>query len=384
MAGKSAQVLVLAVVGLISLGMVMLLSTSTFVTDRADVFYDVRRQVAWLALGLGFCVLMTSIDYHWWGKTAWWWFGGITLLLVLCFVPGVGLRINGSSRWIGGKSLGLPGIAVQPSEFAKLVVIFVLARWLTTYRADSNKFLKGFLLPLLIAGIPIGLIAAEMDIGSAALITATSVMVVFIAGARLYYVCGAAMLACSGIAAAIFYIPNRMERFIAFLDLEKYKTGLGLQQHRALLAMGEGGVTGRGIGEGREKMMYMPYAHTDFIFPMIGEELGLIGSLAVVATFVLIVVFGMLISMQAPDRFGKLLGFGVVCLICLQAALNIGVTTAVLPNKGLPLPFVSYGGSNLLFCLLGIGILLNIYRQGKEPADEPFPRILKQKLTPRV
>ena len=131
-------------------------------------------------------------------------------------------------------------------------------------------------------------------------------------------------------------------------------------------------------------MMHMPYAHTDFIFPMVGEELGLIGSLAVVFTFVLITVFGMLIATQAPDRFGKLLGFGVVGLICLQAALNIGVTTAVLPNKGLPLPFVSYGGSNLLFCLLGVGLLLNIYRQGQEPAEELYPRILKQKMTPRV
>lgn len=384
MAGKSAHILVLAVVSLIALGMVMLLSTSTFVTDRADVFYDIRRQVTWLGLGFGFCVLMAAVDYHWWGKTAWWWFGGACLLLVLCFVPVVGERINGSARWISGKSIGLSSLRLQPSEFAKLAVLFVIARWLTTYKADASTFLRGFLYPLLIAGVPIGLIAAEMDIGSAALITAMAVMVVFISGAKLRYVCGAGLMGLGGVAAAIWFIPNRMARFLAFLDLEKYKTGLGLQQHRALLAMGEGGVHGRGIGEGREKMMHMPYAHTDFIFPMIGEELGLIGSLAVVFTFVLIVVFGMLIAMQAPDRYGKLLGFGVVSLICLQAALNIGVTTAVLPNKGLPLPFVSYGGSNLLFCLLGIGILLNIYRQGKEPADEPFPRILKQKLTPRV
>ncbi len=384
MASKSAHILVLAVVGLVALGMVMLLSTSSFVTDRADVFYDVRRQVTWLALGIGFCVLMASVDYHWWGKTAWWWFGGACLLLVLCYVPGVGMCINGSCRWVGGKSIGLPGLSLQPSEFAKLAALFVLARWLTTHSEDAGTFLRGFLYPLLIAGVPIALIAFEFDIGSAALIAAMAVLVVFIAGAKIRYVGAAGLMGMGGIVAAIILIPNRMERFLAFLNLEAYKTGLGLQQFRAQLALGEGGIFGLGIGEGREKMMHMPYAHTDFIFPMVGEELGLIGSLAVVFTFVVIVVFGMLIAMQAPDRFGKLLGFGVVALICLQAALNIGVTTAVLPNKGLPLPFVSYGGSNLLFCLMGIGLLLNIYRQGNEPAEEPYPRILKQKLTPRV
>ena len=376
--------MVLAVLGLISLGIVMLLSTSMYVTDRADVFYDIRRQVTWLLIGGAACVLMASIDYHWWGKTAWWWFGGACLLLVLCFVPGIGLRLNGACRWIGGKSIGLPGLTIQPSEFAKLAVIFILARWLTTYKEQSHTFRRGFAYPLLIAGVPITLIAAEVDIGSAALIAAIAVMLVFIAGARWLYVGAAAGATIGGIALSIWLIPNRLGRFIAFLDLEAHKTGFGMQQFRALLAMGEGGPSGLGLGQGREKMMYMPYAHTDFIFPMVGEELGLIGSLAVVFTFVLLVVFGMLIASHAPDRFGKLLGFGVVGLICLQAALNIGVTTAVLPNKGLPLPFVSYGGSNLLFCLLGVGILLNIYRQGMEPADDPYPRILKQKLTPRV
>ena len=384
MSEKSAHVLVLAVVGLISLGMVMLLSTSSFVTDRADVFYDVRRQVAWLLIGGALCVWVASIDYHWFAKTAWWWFAGACVLLALCYVPGIGLRINGSSRWIGGKSFGLPGMTVQPSEFAKLAVLFVLARWLTVHKKHSATFLRGFFYPLLIAGVPIALIAGEMDIGTAALISTIAVAIVFIAGARIIYVAGAAGATLAAVGIAIWQIPNRLERFMAFLDLEKYKLELGQQQFRAQLAFGEGGLFGMGLGEGREKMMYMSYAHTDFIFPMVGEELGLVGSLMVVFTYVLIAVFGVLISVQAPDRFGKLLGFGVVGLICLQAALNIGVTTAVLPNKGLPLPFVSYGGSNLLFCLIGVGLLLNIYRQGQEPSEEAYPRILKQKLTPRV
>ncbi|MFT4547495.1 MAG: cell division protein FtsW [Pseudoalteromonas tetraodonis] len=384
MAEKSAHVLVLAVVGLISLGMVMLLSTSSFVTDRADVFYDVRRQVAWLLIGVSACVLMASVDYHWWGRTAWWWFAGACLLLGLCYVPGIGMRVNGSARWIGGKSFGLPGMTVQPSEFAKLAVLFLLARWLTVHKAESSTFLRGFLYPLLLAGIPIGLIAFEIDIGTAALISTMAVAVVFIAGARIKFIAAAALTTLGAVGLAIYHHPNRLERFIAFMDLEKHKLGLGQQQFRAQLAFGEGGLWGMGIGEGREKLMYMSYAHTDFIFPMVGEELGLVGSMAVVFTYVLIAVFGILIATQAPDRFGKLLGFGVVGMICLQAAINIGVTTAVLPNKGLPLPFVSYGGSNLLVCLIGVGLLLNIYRQGQEPSEEAYPRILKRKITPRV
>jgi cell division protein FtsW len=169
------------------------------------------------------------------------------------------------------------------------------------------------------------------------------------------------------------------------MDLEAHKTGLGLQQWRAKLALGEGGLSGLGLGEGREKLMYLPFAHTDFIFPMIGEELGARATLLVVFAFVTVLIFGVLIANSAPDLFGKLLGFGIVTLISIQAALNIAVTTAVLPNKGLPLPFVSYGGSNLLFSLAGIGILLNIYRQGSSiKSDETEKLFDRCRAVPRI
>jgi cell division protein FtsW len=151
---------------------------------------------------------------------------------------------------------------------------------------------------------------------------------------------------------------------LAFLNLEKFKEGAGLQQWQALIAFGSGGVEGLGLGNGRQKMAYLPYAHTDFIFPMIGEELGLRCTLLVVFCFIVIILCGVVIALRARDRFGLLLGFGIIMLIALQAAVNIGVTTALLPNKGLPLPFISYGGSNLAFCMLCVGIVINIYRQG--------------------
>src|SRR5437764_1594614 len=179
-------------------------------------------------------------------------------------------------------------------------------------------------------------------------------------------------------------ISERMGRLSAFLHPQNYKEDAGLQQMQALIAWGSGGMEGLGLGNGRQKMLYLPYAHTDFIFPMIGEELGLRVSLLVVFLFVVIIVCGMMIALHAKDRFGLLLGCGIVSLLGLQAAVNIGVTTSLLPNKGLPLPFVSYGGSNLAACLFGVGILLNIYRQAVlEPAKKKAAAI-HVRTTPRI
>jgi cell division protein FtsW len=179
-------------------------------------------------------------------------------------------------------------------------------------------------------------------------------------------------------------MSERMGRLAAFLDPQRFKEDAGLQQMQALIAWGSGGMEGLGLGNGRQKMLYLPYAHTDFIFPMIGEELGLRMSLLVVFLFVIIIVCGMMIALHAKDRFGLLLGGGIVSLLGLQAAVNIGVTTSLLPNKGLPLPFISYGGSNLVACLFGVGLLLNIYRQGVlEPANKK-QTAMQVRTTPRI
>jgi cell division protein FtsW len=179
-------------------------------------------------------------------------------------------------------------------------------------------------------------------------------------------------------------IPERLARLLAFLNLEGSKEGAGLQQMQALVAWGSGGMEGVGLGNGRQKMLYLPYAHTDFIFPMIGEELGLRFSLLVVFLFVVIIVCGMMIALHAKDRFGLLLGCGIVSLIGLQAAVNIGVTTALLPNKGLALPLVSYGGSNLVATLFGIGILLSIYRRGVIEPVKKKRKTMEVRTTPRI
>ena len=377
---KSAYILFLAVLGMLVIGIVMLFSTSAFARDsHGDVYYFVRRQSIWLGLGLVGCTLAALIDYHFWKRTWWVWFAIAFITLALCFVPHLGMRINGSRRWIGFHSL-----TFQPSEIAKIAVTFFLAFWFSRYEAESNRLWRGFVMPLAIIGLLLSLIITEVDLGTTALIGASALVVMFVAGTNLALL---GVLSLGGIGGLLFiatHLSERMGRLAAFMDPYRFKQNAGLQQMQALIAWGSGGMEGLGLGNGRQKMLYLPYAHTDFIFPIIGEELGLRFSLLVVFLFVVIIVCGTLIALHAKDRAGLLLGTGMVSLLALQAAVNIGVTTSLLPNKGLPLPFISYGGSNLAASLFGIGLLLNIYRQGVlEPVNKKRTT-LQMRTTPRI
>lgn len=356
---KSVYFLVLAVAALLVLGVVMLFSTSAFAQDaHGNPLFFIKRQAMWLGAGLVVCAIASLVDYHFWQKTWWIWFGLAAVLLLLCFVPPIGQRINGSARWI---KLGFTNF--QPSELAKLATITALAWWFARDDQASREFRKGFVYPLAGAGLLMMLIVPEVDLGATALIGATTYAIMFVAGTRLRYLTLLLILGCSVLALAIMYMPERTGRFLAFMYPERYPDD-AYQAQQGLIALGSGGVEGLGLGNGRQKMAYLPFAHTDFIFPMIGEELGLRATLGVVFTYIVIILCGGIISVHARDRFGLLLGFGFVTLIAIQAAVNIGVTTELLPNKGMPLPFISYGGSNLLLCLLGVGVLINIYRHG--------------------
>jgi cell division protein FtsW len=377
---KSIYFLVMAAAVLVVIGMIMLFSTSAFAQDsHGDPSYFVKRQSMWLGFGLCACVIGASLDYHFWQRTWLFWFVAAAILLACCFVPHIGLKINGARRWIG-----LGPLRFQPSDFAKLASVAFLGHWFSKYEEQSKQFWKGFVFPMLIVGILMGLIAREIDMGTTALIGGTMLVVMFVAGSGLRFIAPLAAIGIIGTVHVGRHLKGRSERILAFLDLEKYKEGAGLQQYHALLAFGSGGVEGLGLGNGREKMQYLPFAHTDFIFPMIGEELGLRCTLLVVFCYLVIVVCGTGISMKARDRFGMLLGFGIVVLLALQAALNIAVTTALAPNKGLPLPFISYGGSNLAFCMLGVGILINIYRQGLADKPDRVSTRLRARVTPRI
>jgi len=385
MGEKSLQIFVFSIVALLVLGVVMLLSTSVFITDRVDIYHDVHRQIIWLGLGIFICAVTSSIDYHFWNRSQWVWFFISLFILILCFVHPFAQPANGSSRWIGLSHFGFDFARIQPSELAKISVVFVLAGWCSRHKDKMGEVRYGFIYPVLIVLVPVLLIGFETDMGTAALLTCASLIILLVGGGNIRFFVVSGLCSLAVLCFAVMMNSNRLQRFIAFLDLEAHKTGFGLQQWRAQLALGEGGVTGLGLGEGREKLMYMPYAHTDFIFPMIGEELGAVATLSVIFAFVMLLIFGASIASSAPDRFGKILGFGLVTLISLQAIINIGVTTGLMPNKGLPLPFVSYGGSNLLFSLAGIGILLNIYRQGHAPMKDPDADLFDgSRVTPRI
>jgi len=207
-------------------------------------------------------------------------------------------------------------------------------------------------------------VLAEPDFGSTALLGCVALALMFIAGVRLRFLVPTILTGLAGFGALVMHNPVRMQRLLAFQDLDKYKQGPGYQVWQAILAFGSGGINGLGLGNSRQKMFYLPEAHTDFIFPIVGEELGLVGTLAVLACFATLVACGVIISLRAPELFGQYLGLGVVLLIALQALINIGVVTAWLPTKGLPLPFISFGGSNLMMNLIAVGVLLSIYRHG--------------------
>jgi cell division protein FtsW len=351
---NAIYVLLLTVAGLTALGLVMLFSTGAFAPEsQGDIYYFVKRQGMWLGVAVVGAIAAACINYEIWRKTWWLFFAVAFVLLLLCFVPGIGMKINGS-------------------ELAKIASLFFLAWWFTRFEKKSETLLLGLLAPLAILGILVAPILMEVDLGASALIMGTAVAVMFLAGASLRWLGLFAIIGLVGIIYGATHIDERMGRLLAFVHPDKYPDEF-YQQQQGLIAIGSGGIDGLGLGAGRQKLMYLPYAHTDFIFPMVAEELGLKFSLLTVFGYLLICLCGTIVAANARDRFGMLLGFGCIMMISLQAVVNIGVTTAMLPNKGMPLPFVSFGGSNLAVCYFMIGILINIHRHGIPLAERVSP-----------
>lgn len=363
--------LLLTVAGLTCLGLVMLSSTAAFAQEsRGDMYFFVKRQGLWLAIAICVAIFVGCIDYRFWQK---WWplvFAVASVLLILCFIPPIGMRINGSNRWVN-----LVILNFQPSELAKIASLLFLAWWFEKHELSAGSFLRGFVIPLAGIGLLVVPILFQIDMGTTALIVACSLCVMFLAGTSLKWLLPMVVIGLGGIIYLATHIDERMGRLIAFMDPSKYRLGEGLQQWQALIAFGSGGVDGLGLGEGRQKMLYLPYAHTDFIFPMIGEELGLKFTLATVVAYLIIFICGTQVALNARDRFGVLLGFGCVMMLALQAAVNIGVTTSLIPNKGMPLPFISFGGSDLVMCFFLVGLLVSIHRHGQPFAPSVSPAL---------
>ena len=381
MGRKNAVFLCLAVTAVMTLGLVMLTSTSVW-DDEVNGYSLVKKQAIWILVGVlgGFAV--AALDYRKFRPYWTWLFAGSCVLLVFCYVPGIAQEVKGESRWV--KFPGLPQF--QPSELAKIFVIMGIAAWYSHFKMETRTFFKGFIAPGLLLGIPVVLIFFEKDMGTAMALGAAGAVVMYVAGARLPYLGAAGLTALAGMAFVVWQNPERMGRVMALTDLEsdKYRLSDGYQQLHGLYAFANGGIEGTGLGLGVEKMGYLPEAHTDFIFPAIGEELGLWFTLGSVFCFVIIVVYGIAISMTAKDDFGRLLAVGLTSVIVVPAMMNIGVCTAVLPNTGLPLPFISYGGTNLVFTLLAVGGLVSVHRQTSFVARSEMPVINEKKQSVRI
>ena len=359
MGTRNAVMVCVAVAALVVLGLVMLASTSPWIEDVDHQYRHLTRQSIMTIVGAVSAVVLAFSDYRLLRKYSTWIFAAACFLLLLCYVPGIAVEQYGESRWIK-----LPGIRTfQPSEAAKIAMMVGLASWYARYQAETRTCLRGFCVPGAILAVPLFLIFFEKDMGTAAGLGAAGFSLMFIAGSRLLYLLPSAGAAITGLYFAVKHNPERWDRLMGFLDLEANKLGSGHQQWRGLLALGNGGIDGVGLGNGAEKHGYLPFAHTDFIFPIIGEELGLWFTLGTVFAFVMISVYGIAIAVHASDLFGRLLAVGLTCAIVFPAIMNIAVTTGSIPNTGLPLPFVSYGGTNLVFTLAAIGILMSIHRQ---------------------
>jgi cell division protein FtsW len=314
------------------------------------------------------------LDYRRLKRISPWLLGFSAALLSLVFAPMIGIAKKGAHRWIGHP--GLPQF--QPSELAKLTLILFLAAYADRYHRQMATFKKGLLIPCSVIALVLALIFIEPDRGCTILLAAVSGVMLVMAGARLTFLIPPALLFTGGLAVSLLHDPRRMGRIMAWAYPERSKGGAGYQAYEAMIALGRGGWFGLGLGNGRQKLGFVPEHHTDFIFSIIGEELGFVATLAVLLLFIALVMCGISIARRSSDTFGLLLGTGLTYMIGLQAFINIGVVTSILPNKGMPLPFISYGGSNLVLMLVSVGLLVSISRfatQAVPYKSNPFEAI---------
>lgn len=350
--------LFLAVIALLAIGVVMVYSSSAIVAleQYGDSAYFLKRQLLWAGLGLAALLITQRIHYtRYPALTPALLVAGVAAL-VLVLMPGIGRVAGGARRWI---SLGGP-FAIQPVEAAKLALVFYLANFLTNRGAGVDELRRGILPPLVLTGLMFTLVLMQPELGSALVLGCVTAAMLFVGGARLRHLVGLALVSAPLVLVAIFGEAYRRRRILAFLDPWNDPQGVGFHIIQSLIALGSGGFLGVGLGQSRQKFFYLPERHTDFIFAILGEELGLLGTVAVVALFAVIAFRGWQIARNAPDRYSSLLASGITAMIVFQAIMNIGVTTGVLPVTGVPLPFLSFGGSSLVFTMCGVGILLNI------------------------
>ncbi len=373
---------------LVSIGVVMVYSASAILAaDRfGDPYYFLKRQLFWSLLGLGGLWAALAFDYGRLERVAIPLIAVAGLLLVLVLVPPFGQAINGTRRW-----LRAGGVSFQPVELAKLAFVVYLARFLARAGEHIHDFWRGLAQPVAVAAALAALVLRQPDLGNSFALVVLAFTLLFLAGARPRHLLLLAGPALPLLAVAVYVAPYRWRRILTFFNPEADPLKSGFQIIQSYLALGSGGLLGRGLGGSRQKLFYLPEPHTDFVFAVIGEELGLIGGITIVLLLMVLVWRGLRAGLRAPDLFGAYLALGITTMLATEAIVNLGAVTGSLPTKGLPLPFVSSGGSALFMTMLATGVLLNVSQHGVDagvgapaaPAEQgPLQRSIGRAMSP--
>jgi len=338
----------------------MIYSSSAIYAERiyGSPYHFLQRQILHLALGTALLVFAAKHPYERYRRTYPIFVFLAFFFMLLVLIPGVGTQVGGARRWIR-----IFGIGFQPSEFVKFSLIIWMAGFLCRKKGELHQFSKGLLPSLIVMGVFFFLLILQPDFGTAVLISLTLFIMIFVAGLRPSHM----ILSLSGLAGMgamlVAFSPYRLLRFLTFLDPWADSRGSGYQLVQSFLAFGQGGIFGVDLGNSKQKLFFLPEAHTDFIFSILAEETGFIGVLFVVFLIALLSYKGLEVALRCPDEFGRNLALGITCLIGLQSLLNLGVVVGALPTKGIPLPFISYGGSSLLMNMFMVGVLVNVAEQ---------------------
>lgn len=366
---RLADLIAMVVLFLMAMGAVMVFSAGASLSYEFELrrFYDYPslRQIAFFPVAVVAMFVASATNYAFWRCRDKWhqwptlWVLAITVVLLgLVLVPSIGTEMYGARRWLR-IPLGPVSISSQPSELAKWAMVFFMASACARLGPDIRRFWARFLPMCVLIAVICGLIVVQ-DLGTAVFIGLVSFLMLIIAGAKWWHVLMPVPFGLAGFAAALFQAPHRIERVLAFLYPDRYSDSSAYQANQSLIALGSGGILGKGLGQGTCKYGHLPEDTTDFIFAIVGEELGLLGTLGLILLFLLFVCLGLLVVMRCRDRFGRLLAAGIVLTVGVQAALNIGVVTVVLPTKGISLPFISAGGTSMLLSSAAVGILISI------------------------
>ncbi|HEY7163704.1 MAG TPA: putative lipid II flippase FtsW [Candidatus Binatia bacterium] len=352
--------ILLAVVGLVALGVTMVLSTSYLYSQErfADGTYFFRKQLIALAAGLVALIIASVIPATTYRRLAYPLLGLTFVVLIFVLIPGIGASRGGARRW-----LALPGFAFQPAELAKLAMVLYLAHSMARKEETIKTFSVGVLPHLIIAGLFLGVLLLEPDFGTALMLTMLLYLMLFMGGARVQHLLATGLMALPVLVYVMLKAEYRLRRLMTFVDPWRDASSSGFQIIQSLIAFGSGELWGRGLGESRQKLFYLPEAHTDFVFSVIGEELGLIGALVVLALFGVIIARGLRLTSRIEEPFDQYFAFGLTALLGLQGMIHMGVVMGLMPTKGLVLPFISYGGSAMVINLMEAGILLGLSRR---------------------